>query len=247
HRSRNDSSSEDSETSWAVNRLHPGQTLRTSIRVGSTELTMWADTGASTTIIDLASYLSLIPRPVLRSSKAPVYGFNSKSSLGILGEFQTKLVLGNRSAISTVSVVKGNSGCLLSCDDCVTPDVVSLNESKLVRSLNATTKLSINPNIKPVRKKQRHVPHHLRKFMSEKIQKMIEDDVLEPATGPMPWVSPLLALPKPGHNGKAVSEASQIRLVADSTLSNTAIIREHRVTMTPEELAVEANGSDLYS
>ncbi|RMZ97581.1 Retrovirus-related Pol poly from transposon [Brachionus plicatilis] len=76
---------------------------------------------------------------------------------------------------------------------------------------------------------------------------MIKDDVLEPATGPMPWVSPLLAFPKPGPNGKTVSEASQIRLVADSTLSNTAIIREHRVTMTPEELTVEANGSDLYS
>ena len=74
---------------------------------------------------------------------------------------------------------------------------------------------------------------------------MIEDDVLEPATGPMPWVSPLLALPKPGHDGKAITDASQIRLVADSTVSNTAIVREHRVTMTPEELALEANGSDL--
>ncbi|RNA09483.1 Retrovirus-related Pol poly from transposon [Brachionus plicatilis] len=60
HRSRNDSSSEDSETSWAVNRLGPGQTPRTRIRVGSTELTMCADTGASTTIIDEASYLSFV-------------------------------------------------------------------------------------------------------------------------------------------------------------------------------------------
>ena len=63
----------------------------------------------------------------------------------------------------------------------------------------------------------------------------------------MPWVSPLLALPKPGHDGKAFTDTSQIRLVADSTVSNTAIMREHRAIITPEELGLEANGSDEFS
>ena len=62
-------------------------------------------------------------------------------------------------------------------------------------------KLNINPDVKPVRQKHRHVPHHLKVYVEAKIRKLIEDDVIEPATGPMPWVSPLLALPKPGHDG----------------------------------------------
>ena len=53
-------------------------------------------------------------------------------------------------------------------------------------------------------------------------------------------VSPMLALPKPGHDGKAVTDPSQIRLVADSSILNTAIIREHRAILTPEELALVA-------
>ena len=35
--------------------------------------------------------------------------------------------------------------------------------------------------------------------------------------------------------------------MADSRLSNSAIERELGVTLTPEELAIEANGSDLFS
>ncbi|RNA14471.1 hypothetical protein BpHYR1_014133 [Brachionus plicatilis] len=39
----------------------------------------------------------------------------------------------------------------------------------------------INPNIKPVRQKHRHVPHHLRKFVSEKIQKITSINLITPA------------------------------------------------------------------
>ena len=193
---------------------------------------------------------------------------------------EARLIVGNK---SSVSVVKGNCGSLLSCTDCVSLDLVSLNEGNLVCNISSSpnkppltdaeirereilfaqypevfsdkigklkdfqAKLNINPNVAPVRQKHRHVPHHLKEFVTQKIQKMIEDDVLEPATGPMPWISPLLALPKPGHDGKAITEASQLRIVADITVSNNAIMRGHRVTMSPEELAVEVGDSDLYS
>ena len=76
---------------------------------------------------------------------------------------------------------------------------------------------------------------------------MIEDYVHEFTYGPMQRISPLLALPKPGHDSKAITDISQIRIVADSQLAKTAIQREHRVTLTPEELAIEANGSDLLA
>ena len=138
----NNSFSDESGTSWSINSLGPGETPRTRVRIGETEQTMCADTGASTTIIDETHYLTLIPRPELRRSKAPVFGFSSKTPLEILGEFEATLVLGDKSAVSLVSVVKGNCGCLLCCEDCVRLEVVSLNESKLVRNVRSTTKYS---------------------------------------------------------------------------------------------------------
>ena len=177
-------------------------------------------------------------------------------------------MLGLSSPLSSINVVKGNGGCLLSCNDCLNLGLVCLNEAKLVNSVvhsgemsflkslfaaypkvfseklgklkGFQAKLSIDPNVKPVRQKHRHVPHHLKAYVTEKILKMIEDYVLEFATDPMPRISPFLALPKPGHDGKAITDISQIRIVADIQLANTAIQREHRVTLTPEGIGVRS-------
>ena len=43
-------------------------------------------------------------------------------------------------------------------------------------------KLSINPNVKPIRQKYRHVPHHIKAYTFEKLKKMISDGILEPVT-----------------------------------------------------------------
>ena len=215
---------------------------------------------------------------MLVKSRTSVFGFSSSTPSDILGEFEAILILVARKTSKLVSVVREGCGCLLSCNNCVKLDLVSLNQGKLVRSVKSEksispenfafrealfnefpavfsdkigklkdfqAKFSINPNVKPVRQKYRHVPHHLKAYVIEKLKKMISDGILEPVTGSMPCVSPMLALPKPGHDGKAVIDPSQIRIVADSTILNTAIIREHRAILTPEELALEANGSDV--
>ena len=270
--------SENSEHSFAVNSLCPSETPRAGIKFGASEITMQVDTGASTTIIDEAHFARLIPKFLLVKSRTPVFCFSSSTLLDILGEFASTLILGARKTSSSVSVVRGGCGCLLSCFDCVKFDLVSLNQGKLVRSVTPEksispekfafrealfnefpavfsdkigklkdfqAKLSINPKVNPVRQKYRHVPHHLKAYVIEKLKKMISDGILEPVTVPMPWVSLMLALHKPGHDGKAVTDLSQIRIVAYSTILNTAIIREHRAILTPEELALEANGSDV--
>ena len=274
--------SDDSQHSWAICGSNLVESPRAKIRIGQTELTMCVDTGTTSTIIDESSFLKLVPKPNLQACKTPFYGFNANAPLEILGEFDTTLILGQKTSKSTVSVVRGNCGCLLSCIDSINLDIVKLDEKKLVLKVDSSNhleavqsdvlnresifaefpevfsdkigkligfqaKLNIDPNVKPVRQKHRHVPHHIKGYVTEKINKMIDDGVLEHASGPMPWISPLLALPKPGQDGKAISDSSQIRLVADSQLIISAIIREHRVCPTPEDLAVKVNGCDLYS
>ena len=135
--------SESSEHSFAVNPLGPGETPRARIKIGESEITIHVDTGASTTIIDEAHFARLIPKPVLVQSRSPVFGFSSSTPLDILGEFEATLILGSRKTSSLVSVVRGECGCLLSCNDCVKLDLVSLNEGKLVRSVKTERVLTM--------------------------------------------------------------------------------------------------------
>ena len=123
-------SDDESEKSFAVRYLGPGETPQARVFIGNTELTMCVDTGASTTIIDEVNFLNLKPKPALLESKTPVFGFSACKPLEIIGDFETKLIHGLKSSVSRISVVKGNSGCLLSCSDSVKLEIVCFNDSK---------------------------------------------------------------------------------------------------------------------
>ena len=114
---------DDSQTSWAVRGICAGETPRAKVTIGETEVTMCVDTSASTTIINEAHYLKLVPKPELLTSTSPVYGFSASKPIEIIGEFEARLIVGNKSSVSTVSVVKGNCRCLFSCSDCVSLDL----------------------------------------------------------------------------------------------------------------------------
>lgn len=58
-------------------------------------------------------------------------------------------------------------------------------------------KLHINCKIKPIQQKLRPVPFHMRPLVEAEIMKMIEQDIIEPVSGPNQWVSPILPVPKP--------------------------------------------------
>ena len=181
--------------------------------------------------------------------------------------FEATLVMGDRSVVHLVSDVKGKCRYLLCCDDCICLEVVSINESKFVRNVHSTSKhsdkdtkyreeifakypkvfssigrlkgykvkLSFNPNQSV---KNIGISNFISRSIWTRSTKLIDDDVLEPVTDPMPWDSQLLAPTKPGYDGKAITEASQMRLVADRTASKKANLRDHRVKMTTEELAL---------
>ena len=58
-------------------------------------------------------------------------------------------------------------------------------------------KLHINKNVPPVAHRHRRVPFHLRKKVEDQLDKLLQEDIIEVAEGPTPWVSPIVIVPKP--------------------------------------------------
>ena len=57
-------------------------------------------------------------------------------------------------------------------------------------------KIHVDPEINPVAQPQQCVPIHVRKDVEKKLKELQDLDIIDDAEGPMPWVSPLLALAK---------------------------------------------------
>ena len=99
-------------------------------------------------------------------------------------------------------------------------------------------KLHIDHTVKPSYEPARRIPYHLQTKVEEELRRMIEDDVIEDATGPTSWVSEMVIVPKP-DNG--------IRITIDSKKANKAILRERHNTPSVEDLAILLNGAKFMS
>ena len=74
--------------------------------------------------------------------------------------------------------------------------------------------------------------------MEEKIQELINLDIIEPATGPTPWVNPVVVVPK---------SEGDIQLCIDMRRANEAILRERHPIPTFDEILQRLNGSRVFS
>lgn len=100
--------------------------------------------------------------------------------------------------------------------------------------------LHINTDIRPACQPHRRVPFHIRQKVEDELRKLEADDIIEEVTGPTPWVSPIVAAPKP----KAPDE---VRVCVDMRQANKAIQRERHITPTMDDVVHELNGATVFS
>ena len=60
-------------------------------------------------------------------------------------------------------------------------------------------KLHIDENVIPIAQPARRVPFHIRKALDKALDDLEDNDIIEPAIGATPWVSPLVVFPKPNN------------------------------------------------
>ncbi|XP_053606236.1 uncharacterized protein K02A2.6-like [Plodia interpunctella] len=106
-----------------------------------------------------------------------------------------------------------------------------LKNFKLTIPIDRTVKLIAQP--------VRRQPFNLRHIEKGLITELIENDIVEPVTGPTPCVSPSHIVKK--------KEKDQYRLVIDMRKANEAVMRERVPLPTFEELLADLNGCKFFS
>ena len=84
----------------------------------------------------------------------------------------------------------------------------------LEKMKNVEIKLHIDKSVNPVHQTHRKVPFHQHKSPEACVESLLREDIIEPAAGPTPWVSPVVLVPKPKQRGG-------VRLCVDMREANT--------------------------
>ena len=103
---------------------------------------------------------------------------------------------------------------------------------------NFTHNINIDPNIKAVSQPLRRIPLRQIEAVSDEIDRMLGDGVIEKSTKPSPWVSNLVVVPK---------QSGGIRLCCDYRKLNKAIIRERHVLPKVEDTLNALRGSRYFA
>jgi len=258
----------DDEYAFAADKPSTPKQPTVSVKLQGTTVNCIVDTGASVNILDESAFQKLEYKPVLHKSRTRIYAYGCKKPMKVLGTFHSEVETkdkiadalffviegqGNASLLSyktasmlgliKVDVAAGNVNIVRSQDP-LTLEKLAAEHPELFENVgklkNHEVKLHIDQSVKPVAQPHRRIPFHLRKKVEDELQSLLDQDIIEPAKGATPWVSPIVTPPKP-------NEPDKVRLCVDMRQGNQAIIRERHVMPTLDDVINDLNGSVAFS
>jgi len=233
------------------------------VEISGTPVKIMADSGATVNILNERDYLNLKVRPPLVESVTKVYPYMSPKPLNLCGKFQTEVTKDRQTCTETFHVTKGPSSSLLSWKASQRLNLIHVvNANTDTESLSGPipeivkefqniaigmgackgdpVKIHVDRSVKPVAQPHRRIPFHVRKQVEEKLMQLEEEDIIERAEGPTPWISPIVIVPKP-------HKPDEIRICVDMRAVNQAIIRERHVIPTVDDIISDLNGCKIFS
>ena len=233
------------------------KTPETIVEISGVSTKVMIDTGASTDILDESAFRKITEsvKIELRESSTRIFAYGSTSQLKVLGKFETDIAARNNKVASTIHVLKGTHGSLLSYTTACALGLVDVNINSVASHETLAeqyptifdgigklegyeVKLHIDDSIQPVAQPARRVPFHMRQQVSAELEKLEQQGIIEKVDGPTPWISPLVVIPK--KNG-------EIRLCVDMRMPNKAICRKRHPTPTIDDLIHSFNGATVFS
>ena len=252
--------SEESDDEYAFSVSSRESMERVDVTVGGHIISMIVDSGASVNVIDQKLWSELKEQRIkCKSSKSSkkLFAYGSTEPLNTLGTFTALTSVGQNSVDAEFIVLEGKGEPLLGKTTAmqlgvlkIGPDIRQVNQSDQLMSeytelfhgvgklKDYQLKLHIDPNVTPVAQPARRVPYALRDKVKDKIEELVEMDIIESVEGPTPWVSPVVVVPK--QNG-------EIRLCVDMRRANEAIIRERHPIPTVDDVLHSLNQSTVFS
>ncbi|KAK3700539.1 hypothetical protein QZH41_000759 [Actinostola sp. cb2023] len=247
-----------------VDRENEGRVSDNSSALNKTgiEIPMIIDSGASVNVLDGQNYKRLERLVSLAKSDIRIFPYGSTHPLPVQGIFSANVQTGELITRTEFVVVEHHdAGCLLGKRSAtelgllqfgpVVSTVNAVKNSEVERIISehkavfegvgklkdCQLKIHVNNEVKPVAQPQRRVPFHVREAVDKKLQELEDLDIIESVTGPTPWVSPLVAVPK--SNG-------EVRVCVDMRRVNEAVIRERHPIPTLEETLQSLNGAAVF-
>ncbi|XP_023312364.1 uncharacterized protein K02A2.6-like [Anoplophora glabripennis] len=220
--------------------------------IGGVPVKLVIDSGSKCNILseETWNYLKKSKCIVFNQIKKPnkvFMAYASDKPLDILGSFKAEIAINHNKQIGTFYVIKNGTKNLLGKDTAKLLRVLRIGlENKVhVNALSAFPKfknvvinIPIDETVKPVVQPYRRIPIPLEKKVNEKIQELLDSDIVEPVNGPSKWVSPMVPVLKP--NG-------EIRICIDMRRANRAIIRENHPLPTIHQLIPNFRKAKLFS
>ena len=191
-----------------------------TLKVENTEISLQIDPGSTTNTIDETSFKNLIKNPnlTLTKSKKRLFAFAASTPLQVVGQFQCTIESLNKLTTATVFVEKNETGCLLSGQTAIELDLVRLKVNTVTtpncedmpprltpliqgysdvftrvgKLKDFKVHLHIDQNVKPVVQPTRHISLAIGNKAEVELKHSENSDIIEPATGPTPWVSPIV-------------------------------------------------------
>ena len=216
---------------------------------------------ASCSVIDSETFDNYLQSAIALSDTGQTIRPYGQGTMKIRGKFTCMVSVNDKSTKETFYVVPGNSGCLLSVRASQALGLVKIASSNSVHSVTVADqlvnenpsvfhgigahnkcviRLHIDETVPPVAQRHRRIPFHLRKKVETEIYRLHDLDIIEPARGATPWVSPIVAAPKPRN-------PNEIRICIDMRQANKAIRRERHPQPTLDDIQNRLNGASVFS
>lgn len=224
-----------------------------TFRVGGVEIPMTIDSGADANIIPKSIWDELKEAGVNASNMSTVVdrsllAYASKDPMKIVGMFNAEIEAAESKATATFYVVQDGQRCLLGDQTAKELKVLKVGfdvgaiEAKQINPFpkirDVVVEIPIDSNVQPVQQPYRRPPIALEKKIEDKLRSLLERDIIEPAPGPSPWVSPVVPV---------VKDSGEIRLCIDMRRANQAVLRETHPLPLVDELLGSVDGAVKFS
>ena len=190
------------------------------VTVGNQRLNMLIDSGALSNVVSVHTWEQLKQAGIKCSSRASsnkkLYAYASDEPLTVKGTFTCSVKCGQRATRADFLVVEGKGVPLLGRNTAMELGVLKIGaDIAAVRDVSQKIQdqypelfagvgklnthqvaLHIDKGFDPIAQPMRRIPFHLCEKVKDKIQELIEADVIEKVIGPTRWLNPDVVAPK---------------------------------------------------
>ena len=236
------------------------KTPQVTALVNDSPVTYVLVTGVSVNIISGRVYNGLKHRPAIHHTKTRLFAYRSQQAIPVRGFIETTMkfqgkcckakifvldyespLLGLRNLLSTHStealgLITFNFTFHVSVP--IPDQLPSLFDGKMGKISGVIINFQIESSVPPVTQRHLRIPFHVRKDVEAELKRLREMDVIEEVTGPTPWVSLVVVVPKKNKS---------VRICIDMRKANEAIQRIKHPMPTMDDLTADLNSSTVFS